>query len=274
MVTAQQQAEHQAAQTATLTMAVDELLDNLAGIENLSAERAAALARDVIADLAGVYGDEAASLNADWYDEMRAEVAATLAIEYAAQMAEPIPADDIQEDIGWALAPLFAPETGDVPDYESTIGRLAGKLQYFVGEMGRDTIAVSAAEDPVGTTYARHASANACAFCRLMATRGATYLSATTGEDGVQRVLVTGEIDPRTREVARGPRGSRSPGEKFHDHCKCIAVPQFPGDTLEPAPYVDQWMNDYRTAAAQAGGTRRADLSTILANMRENTGAR
>jgi hypothetical protein len=137
VVTAQQQAEHQAAQTAILTLAVDELLDNLAGIENLSAERAAALARDVIADLAGIYGDEAASLNADWYDEVRAEVAAALALEYAAQMADPIPADDIQEDIGWALAPLFAPETGEVPDYESAIGRLAGKLQFFVGEMGR-----------------------------------------------------------------------------------------------------------------------------------------
>jgi hypothetical protein len=268
VVTAQQQAEHQAAQTAILTLAVDELLDNLAGIENLSAERAAALARDVIADLAGIYGDEAASLNADWYDEVRAEVAAALALEYAAQMADPIPADDIQEDIGWALAPLFAPETGEVPDYESAIGRLAGKLQFFVGEMGRDTIAVSAAEDPAGTTYARHASANACAFCRLMATRGATYLTKESAE------FVTGEIDPRTREVARGPRGSQSPGEKFHDHCKCIAVPQFPGDTLEAAPYVDQWMQDYKTAAAQAGGTRRADLSTILANMRENTGAR
>lgn len=271
MVTAQQQTEHQLAQTALLTLAVDEMLEQLGNLESLSPERAAALARDVIADLALVWGDEAASLNVDWYDELRAEVAVALGAAYAAQLADPIPADEIQDDLGWALAPLFLPEG---PNYDQSTGRLAGKLMYYVGEMGRDTIAASAAGDPVGTTYARHASANACAFCRLMATRGATYLSATTGEDGVQRVLVTGDIDPRTREVTRGPRGSRSPGEKFHDNCKCIAVPQFPGDTLEPAPYVDQWMQDYRKAAAQAGGTTRADLKSILANMRENTGAR
>jgi hypothetical protein len=101
-----------------------------------------------------------------------------------------------------------------------------------------------------------------------MATRGATYVTKESA------LYVVGEIDPRTHEQTRAPRGPQPEGEKYHDDCRCIAVPQFPGDTLETPDYAAGWFNDYKAAAKAAGGSKRADLPTILANMRILTGAR
>lgn len=265
-VTAAQQTVHQEEQNAILTLAVAEMLRELADFEALSPDAAARAARQLIPELVADFGDDAAVLNRDWYDVLRAAIAA--GVDFAAMLAPTWNPDQIQTELGWALLPLFPQEAG-TPDFEATLGRLAGKLQWMIGESGRDTIGYSAQQDPIGTTYARHAAADACAFCRLMATRGATYLSRESA------LFVTGEVDPRdTDYTLRGPRGTRALGEKYHDNCRCIAVPQFPGDTLDAAPYVDQWMQDYKAAAAAAGGPRRANLKDILAHMRAETGAR
>jgi hypothetical protein len=190
--------------------------------------------------------------------------------------------DAVQDELRWVLAPLFPPADENDTLFNladaltESLSRMGNKLQLLVGDQYRDTIGINAADDPMGgVLYARHASANACAFCRLMATRGAVYHTAEADENGVLRVVVTGEVDPQdiARRI-RGPRGERGEGEKFHDNCKCIAVPVFPGDTLQEAPYVAQWREDYAAAAAAAGGTGRAELKDILAHMRENTGAR
>jgi hypothetical protein len=266
-VTAAQQVEHQAAQNTVLILAASEWLDQIAEFENLPPKQAAAFAREVLAELVDIYGDEAASVNRDWYDELRVGFQEETGIElppYAALLADPWESDTVQGQLTWAMAPLFL-EAG--PDFQLAEARIDGKLEWLIGEMGRDTIATSAREDPAGTTYGRIAREDACAFCRLMATRGATYLTAESA------LYVVGEIDPRTMDRNRAPRGPRPEGEKYHDDCRCAVAPQFPGDTLETPAYAAGWFDDYKAAARAAGGTRRADLSTILANMREMTGA-
>lgn len=264
-VTAAKQAEQQAAQNAVIALAVSEWIDQIAEFQSLSPKQAAEFAREVLADLVAVYGDEAGSVARDWYDELRDDFQTESGIilpPYTALLADPWEADDVQGQLTWALAPLFL-ETG--PNFEQAEQRIDGKLSWLIGEMGRDTIATSARNDPVGTKYARHAREDACAFCRLMATRGAEYLTEESA------LFVVGEIDPRTFEVKRPPRGPRAEGEKYHDDCRCVAVPVFPGDTLDTPDYAAGWFDDY-SAARKASGSK--ELRPILSKMRELTGAR
>jgi hypothetical protein len=266
-VTAAQQAEQQAAQNAVIFLALQEWAEQVAEFQSLPARQAAAFARDVVAELVDIYGDEAASVNRDWYDDLRAELEQEQGITlpaYTALLADPWEADAVQGQLNWVLAPLFL---AGGPNFEQAESRLDGKLAWLIGEMGRDTIATSAANDPIGTMYGRHAREDACAFCKLMATRGASYLTEESA------LFVVGEIDPRTFGQKRAPRGPRAEGEKYHDECRCVAVPVFPGDTLETPAYAAGWFDDYKRAARAAGGASRADLSTILANMRILTGA-
>lgn len=265
MTTAAQQLEQQAAQNAVLTLAVGEWIDQVTTFRTLSPKQAAKFAREVIAELVGIYGDESADISRDWYDELRDDLQAEQGITlppFSALLADPWESDDVQGHLTWALAPLFL-EAG--PDFQAAEARLDGKMQWLIGEMGRDTIATSARLDPVGTKYARLARADACAFCRLMATRGAEYLTEESA------LVVVGEIDPRTFAVKRPPRGTRAAGEQYHDDCRCVAVPVFPGDTLETPSYSADWFDDYLRARKASGS---GELRPILSSMRELTGAR
>jgi hypothetical protein len=274
VTTAQQLAQYQTELDGVLLEAVEFLVAQLADWGTLTPEQAAARARDLVPLLVEQFGDEAALAAADAYDDMRSTLPQALAIVYAAQLAPVLGDDLVQDELRWALAPLFPPADEELnleTALTDALARIGNVLELLVGNQYRDTIAISAADDPMeGIRYARHASANACAFCRLMATRGAAYHTEESA------VTVVGEVDPDDiAQRIRGPRGSRGEGEKFHDNCKCIAIPVFPGDTLEEAPYVAQWREDYAAARADVEGPNGvAQLKDILAHMRENTGAR
>lgn len=224
-----------------------------------------ALVRDLWPDLVAEFGAMAATSAADFYDEARS-LAVAGGIAYAASLAAEPTEDDVQDSLWWALAPIFAPERE--PDQEQAIDRLVGNLMEWINQQHNSTLVESAAADPVGTRYARYASADACTFCRLMATRGASYRSRDSA------IYVTGEFDPKTSSFRRGLRGTRPEGEKYHDHCRCIVVPVFPGGAYEPPPYVGDWMDAYMKAKRLAGGAARSDLATILKHMRQLMGSR
>ncbi|MFV8169837.1 ADP-ribosyltransferase [Mycolicibacterium peregrinum] len=95
---------------------------------------------------------------------------------------------------------------------------LKGTATRSVFSGSRDTVITNANRE--GVRWARHASANACGFCRMLATRGAVY-------------------------------HSQALAKKSHDHCHCLAVPDRDG-LYVPAPYVEQWERDY--AQARRGG--------------------
>jgi len=194
---------------------------------------AAALSR-VMPELTAAYAGAAAGVAADWYDDLREEAGAPG--RYRAVPAS-APGPERGEVLArWAAGSLF----GASPDPDVALSKLAGGLQRTVANGSRDTVTVNVRRDPAGARFARHASANACAFCRLLATRGAVYWSETTAT------------------------------KDYHDHCHCMAVPVWDDAPLEQAPYVQQWSDDYAAARAEAGGGTKA----ILAEMRAKTGAR
>lgn len=168
---------------------------------------------------------------------------------------------------------------------------LRGSAMRAVFNGSRDTMIYNAIRE--SAKWARYASANACSFCRVMATRGAVYTSEEAATSVVGRGVDLAVSDRRaihsglmtrdealyrrslyrnerqakaagakvgdTRISIGATRGNREAGNKYHDRCHCIAVCVRPGDTYEPPPYVEQWEQDYVTAvgtAARAGETK------------------
>lgn len=196
-------------------------------------------------DLVNTYAAQAAVLTAAWYDELAPS------LDYRAVTA-PLPAKAaLDASTRWAVSPLFGPRTASTED--DVLARLASSMQRRVFDASRDTVVVNVAAE--GALWARYASATACAFCRLLATREAVYRS----EESAIRVV-----------GGRRTRGSRAPGTRFHDNCRCIAVPVRPGDSYQPPEYVEGWLGEYNDArrAAQSG-----DPAKILREMRKNDNA-
>lgn len=135
--------------------------------------------------------------------------------------------------------------------------------------------------DVLGTLWARHASANACGFCRMNASKGPVYrseesalrvtgrgvdltvadqraitLGMMTREEALQRRSVYRSVGQARRlgkevgdkRVSGRTRGTQELGDKFHDGCHCTSIAVRPGGSFQPAPYVAQWQDDYDDA--------------------------
>lgn len=214
----------------------------------------------------------AAQITAQWYDELHTST-------FHATPTVNLPAERMDKTVDWALyAPtetkpshvhvtetdLAPTETSHIYTYEeqpdASLSRLSGSAKRMVYDASRDTVTTNTSQQ--GVHFARYASANACAFCRLLATR--------TGKD-----LYSSEKAATTVVGVRGrPQGTRALGAKYHDHCRCVAVPVPDGQTYTPPDYTKQWQQDYtdaRKGVREAGKT--ANLNNILSHMRANTDA-
>lgn len=164
----------------------------------------AAVARDALAEilplLTAAYGSAAATLAADWYDELRAEKA--VRGRFRAIAAELPGAERTDVLARWAVEPLFS----DTPDFVLARDKAAGGLQRIIADAGRDTVMQSSIADPQARGWQRVASGG-CGFCSMLAARGAVYSEAT---------------------VSFGA----------HDHCRCAATPAFGGEPLPVKAYV------------------------------------
>lgn len=199
----------------------------------------AGLLHTAVPEIVGQHAQAAATVAAQWYDELAPDK------PFQATPAVDVPAEQIAKTIGWALN---AP--GDAPPLD----RLAGSAKRMVYNAARDTITENAAAE--GVRWARYAQPDACAFCRVLATRSGDNLY--TSEHSAQFV------------VGRGgkPRGSRKLGEKYHSHCRCLPYAIRVGD-FEPPDYTQKWQKQYEDARTAVGG----NFKDILAHMRANTDA-
>lgn len=187
-----------------------------------------------VADLVVTYGDAAALDAVDWYDDLRE--AAGVPGRFRAHMADPAPRDQAAAVARWAAGPLF----GGNPQPVQALEHLSGGVQRLVLQPARQTIADSVDRDPADARWARVPSGvTTCAFCRLLASRGAVYHSAETAGG-----------------LANG----------YHGECDCVPTPVWPG---EDEPYdVDALLEEYNAARDKAGG----DPKAIIAQMRKDLG--
>jgi len=177
--------------------------------------------RDALAGLlprlADFYGPAAATLGADWYDEVRAA-------QQAPGRFRAIPAT--LPDLGrfdtlarWGVGPLFQAE----PDLEAAQAKVVGGFTRIIGDAHRDTVVGSLAQDPQGKGWRRQTVGETCDFCTAIAANGAVY-------------------------------SARTANFSSHDDCDCIAVPEF-GPAVKVRPYVPS--TKYRSEAARKRNNRR-----------------
>lgn len=221
---------HQKTVADLTTLAIRDLVTLWGSLDTADATATAVALRAALPELVQSYGSVAASLAADFYDDLREQ--ANVRSEYTTVLADPPPAEKIAVLARWAAGPLFS----GTPDPELVLSRLSGGVQRSVAGVDRGTIELNTTRDPSAPRYARHASANACAFCALIASRGPVYHTETAA------------------------------GGRYHDHCHCIAVPDW-GD-YQPAPYVARWERAY-TDATRSGARGTAE---VLAHMRRTLG--
>lgn len=284
---------HQQAVTDLTTLAQAELVATWRAVDLANPSEVAEATRDVLPAIVAAYTLAGATLAADFYEDIRE--AAGVAGAFAATLADGPSPERVDALIGWGLEPLFRqrdvldaeslaeeygvevePRMVPASDPDKALSRLSGGLQRIVANADRDTIAANVERDPADATWARHASANACAFCAMLATRDAVYATKESATRvvgrGTDRLYDGTKLDLRRKGVKA--RGTRELGDKYHDDCRCIAVPEWPDEPLERAPYVDDWAAAYKKAFSQLEPGTPDYTKELLANMRQILGAR
>lgn len=158
----------------------------------------------------------AGQLSAEWYQSLNPDS------DYAVETGPTLPVSVLQKNVRWALTQT------------DVFGALTGSAERQVFTATRNTVLFNAERERV--RFARYASANACPWCRVLATREAVYYT--------QESAVAG-----------------------HDNCHCIAVPVRGSDVYTPPEYVQQWLKDYQDARAEVGGK----LNDIVNHLRRTT---
>lgn len=120
--------------------------------------------RDLLPRLIDTYGSSAATIAADWYDDLRESLG--VGGRFAA-----IPAD-IEDSgahalIGWAL--------DEATDDGSLVALLEGGLQRRVVNFGRFTVTESSYADSRADGWMRLGQGANCPFCNVLISRGAVY---------------------------------------------------------------------------------------------------
>lgn len=193
-------------------------LDRLwAAAERLPTGRFFQYVLDGFPNIVDPYNQTAAQLAATWFEESDPEST------YVATLAAPIREERLTTSARWALG----------ASGRDALSRLEGTLQRAVYDGARDTTLVNVRRSR--SKWARYASANACEFCQLLATRADAYRSESTAATEV------------------------------HDHCSCLPVEVRDGD-YTPPDYVQRWEENYQRARdnADSGST-----TAILAAWRQ-----
>lgn len=218
---------------------------------------------ELVPEIVGTYTNAAAVLTTQWYDDLLPET------DFVAEPADPLDPAKLVASTRWALSPLFGGNASTSP-----LSLMGGFAQRAVFDASRQTVLLNANQEQ-GTRWARHASSNACEFCRMVATRGAVYTSESAANRvGGRGKSVSTNYRANGKRKAGGQakgvrvRGTQKIGDKYHDHCHCVAVPVRPGDAYEPPPYVEQWEQQYIQAVRNTQGDGAISVKDVMAEMR------
>ena len=166
-------------------------------VGELSREDALAFVTDAFPELIDPFVSASGELTAQWYDENRPRALTGSSRETF--MPEPARMPDRKQLASSARWALSSPKPSTA---------LQGSSTRYVFDESRRTVRDNAERE--GVRWTRHASADACGFCRMLATRVLTQ--SEPGAPGLYRSKATASRNAHTTDI----RG--------HDHCKCIAV--------------------------------------------------
>lgn len=265
--------------TQLSTAALADLRALMASLEDVAPDRAQAVLSEAFPEVFNPYAAASSAVSASFYEEVRESVEARGS--FTAETLDSVESDRYQALVGWGTQPSVFERGGQALAYSL----LSGGLTQILTEMASDTIVGNAALDPAPMGYQRVPRAGCCSFCGMLASRGASYSS----EESARKVVGRGVPVEKTRGQRGGqgkglrPRGSRELGERFHDYCKCRAVPVNEGNAVQMQADADKYLEAYADARNEVSGIRKAegyqgygDQATsqkmILSKMRESLG--
>lgn len=167
------------------------------------------------------YGEMAATVAADFYDELRSH--SVQPRRYAAVMADPPEVARIQASTRWALGSLL----GAAPDPDAALGALETVADRMALRQGRGTIGRNVHRDPADARWARVPVGGTCDWCLMLASRGAVYMSEK----------------------------SAGGASEWHGKCDCTPTPIWRGDDLPDGYDPDGLYETYRQRQSAAGTT-------------------
>jgi hypothetical protein len=243
MATLDEVAEFRTALDDLSTLAIR---DSKAVLLELSAEDPVAVRNGLIATLpevVGPYLSAAGDLAATWYEDLRS---AAVGGQFYATSDAAVNAAQISALSRYAVKPLFG------QSQSSVLSLLGGGVQKLVAGASRDTIDANVLRDPVRVGYARIPRPGCCAFCGLLASRGAIYRSSGSAGGAL--------------------------GKKYHNFCRCVTTPVFQGgDNSAVQATVDEFAALYAETdgvVTKADGTRSTNLKATLTSWRQIHGSR
>jgi hypothetical protein len=187
---------------------------------------------EAVRTLVGEYGTASATAAADYYEAQR--VAAAVTGRFTVPLLDQPPDEQVANSLRWATKDLWPRDPHDPATtavqrlpidqrLDAAEAKAEAVVQKLVADQGRGTIVGAVRQDRQAVGWARTAALGACAFCRLLATRGMVYQADTV---------------------------------KFraHDGCSCGALPVFKGQRFELSVHAAEWERLYREYAAPYSG--------------------
>ncbi|HET6634694.1 MAG TPA: hypothetical protein VFH77_06665 [Streptomyces sp.] len=187
------------------------------------------------------YADASALLAADWYEQQRD--AAGVPGPFRAPLADQVPLEKSRASLRWATKDVWPREPEDATEaqqqplavrLEQAEKKAEAVAQKLVVDQARETVTHAVRRDRLAVGWARTAALGACAFCKLLAIRGAVYSEDTADF-------------------------------RAHDGCHCGVVPIFRGQRFELSDKAKEWERLYREYAAPHSGDQLARFRRALA---------
>jgi hypothetical protein len=184
-----------------------------AELANAAASAPAEQARGLLFELTPLvvaeYGQAAAALGLEWYEELREESSASR--PFTPLAVTPLREDYLASAIADATASLREIEADFQRELDESVAKLMAVAEEEVARSFRATITDNTADDPDALGWRRFARPEACKFCKMLADKGAIY----------------------TAETARfAAHGAVMSGERKGGNCMCIAGPAFGGKEI------------------------------------------
>ena len=265
--------------------ALADLRGLLDGLQGTSPERTQMVLHEAFPEVFDPFVSATSAVSASFYEEVR-DMSGVKG-SFAAQTLDSVEVDRWRSLVGFGTAPAVFEQGGMALVYSL----LSGGLTRVLTEMAADTVIGNAGLDPAPMAYQRVPQPGCCAFCGMLASRGASETTAYSSEESALRVVGRGVHVEKTRGrrggqgKGIGARGSRKIGEKFHDHCKCRAVPVTEGNSVQMQADAEKYFDAYGAARDKVSAARRADgykgygdqaksQKMILAEMRTSLGVK
>lgn len=178
------------------------------------------------------YGQTAQALAMEWYEQLRFESGPSTGFLVAAPLVASITPERVEAKVRYLAGKLWT------PDPRSILAGLTLAADKYVKQYGRDTIASNADRD--GASWARvPTGSKTCAWCLILASRDAVYLSEQTAL-------------------------TRADGDRYHGFCDCEAVPIWGPDDYPEGYLPDDYYDMYRAAREAAGSGHMKDIAAAL----------